>query len=132
MAIEIVTDSSVPADADVVGVLFRKDATPAADPSGLVVDWLRRRGFEGSAGQTSVANVAYVAMNQAKAPMNRLIVRQAVAHGLDRNAVVIEEVWVGCASQVRWERFPIRSHWGAILNCRARYTLRRARSSSKT
>lgn len=40
-------------------------------------------------------NVAYVAMNQAKAPMNRLIVRQAVAHGLDRNAVVNSSIYAG-------------------------------------
>jgi peptide/nickel transport system substrate-binding protein len=33
-------------------------------------------------------NVGYVTINQAKPPMNRLLVRQAVAHGLDRNAVV--------------------------------------------
>lgn len=33
-------------------------------------------------------NVAYVTINQAKPPMNRLAVRQAVAHGLNRAAVV--------------------------------------------
>jgi peptide/nickel transport system substrate-binding protein len=33
-------------------------------------------------------NVGYVTINSAKPPMNRLIVRQAVAHGLDREAVV--------------------------------------------
>jgi peptide/nickel transport system substrate-binding protein len=33
-------------------------------------------------------NVAYVGINQAKAPMDNLMVRQAVAHGLDREAVV--------------------------------------------
>jgi peptide/nickel transport system substrate-binding protein len=33
-------------------------------------------------------NVAYVGINQAKAPMDKLEVRQAVAHGLDRQAVV--------------------------------------------
>ncbi|MGH2921559.1 MAG: ABC transporter substrate-binding protein, partial [Gaiellaceae bacterium] len=33
-------------------------------------------------------NVAYVAMNQKKPPMDQLEVRQAVAHGLDRQAVI--------------------------------------------
>jgi peptide/nickel transport system substrate-binding protein len=33
-------------------------------------------------------NVAYVGINQAKPPMNNLKVRQAIAHGLDRQAVV--------------------------------------------
>jgi peptide/nickel transport system substrate-binding protein len=33
-------------------------------------------------------NVAYVGMNQSKPPMNNLLVRQAVAYGLDRAAVV--------------------------------------------
>jgi peptide/nickel transport system substrate-binding protein len=33
-------------------------------------------------------NVAYVGFNQAKPPMNKLAVRQAVAYGLDRKAVV--------------------------------------------
>ena len=33
-------------------------------------------------------NVAYVTINQAKAPMDKLAVRQAVAHGLNRQAVV--------------------------------------------
>lgn len=33
-------------------------------------------------------NVAYVTINQSKPPMNRKIVRQAVAHGLDRASVV--------------------------------------------
>ena len=33
-------------------------------------------------------NVAYVTINQAKPPMNNLLVRQAVAHGLDRASVV--------------------------------------------
>jgi peptide/nickel transport system substrate-binding protein len=33
-------------------------------------------------------NVAYVGINQAKAPMDKLAVRQAVAYGLDRQAVV--------------------------------------------
>jgi peptide/nickel transport system substrate-binding protein len=40
-------------------------------------------------------NVAYVAFNQAKAPMNRLAVRQAVAHGLDRAAVVNSSIYAG-------------------------------------
>ncbi len=57
MAIEMITDSSVPTDADVVGVLFGKDATPVDDAFGLDIEWLKSRGFEGSAGQTSVANV---------------------------------------------------------------------------
>jgi peptide/nickel transport system substrate-binding protein len=34
-------------------------------------------------------------MNQAKAPMNRLAVRQAVAHGLDRAAVVNSSIYAG-------------------------------------
>ncbi|HJS48722.1 MAG TPA: ABC transporter substrate-binding protein, partial [Gaiellaceae bacterium] len=33
-------------------------------------------------------NVGYVTINAAQPPMNRLLVRQAVAHGLDREAVV--------------------------------------------
>src|SRR5205823_14427395 len=33
-------------------------------------------------------NVGYVAINQAIAPMNNLLVRQAVAYGLDRATVV--------------------------------------------
>ena len=33
-------------------------------------------------------NVAYVTINQAKPPMNNILVRQAVAHGLDRQSVV--------------------------------------------
>ena len=33
-------------------------------------------------------NVGYVGINQAIAPMDNLLVRQAVAHGLDRQAVV--------------------------------------------
>jgi peptide/nickel transport system substrate-binding protein len=33
-------------------------------------------------------NVGYVTINSAQPPMNRLLVRQAVAHGLDREAVV--------------------------------------------
>ncbi len=33
-------------------------------------------------------NVAYVTINQAKPPMNNLLVRQAVAYGLDRKSVV--------------------------------------------
>ncbi len=33
-------------------------------------------------------NVAYVGINQAKPPMDRLEVRQAIAHGLDRQAVI--------------------------------------------
>jgi peptide/nickel transport system substrate-binding protein len=33
-------------------------------------------------------NVAYVTINRSKAPMNNLLVRQAVAHGLDRAGVV--------------------------------------------
>lgn len=33
-------------------------------------------------------NVAYVGFNQKQAPMDKLLVRQAVAHGLDRRAVV--------------------------------------------
>jgi peptide/nickel transport system substrate-binding protein len=40
-------------------------------------------------------NVAYVAINQAKPPMNRLAVRQAVAHGLDRAAVVNSSIYAG-------------------------------------
>ncbi len=40
-------------------------------------------------------NVAYVAINQAKAPMNRLAVRQAVAYGLDRNAVANSGIYAG-------------------------------------
>jgi peptide/nickel transport system substrate-binding protein len=40
-------------------------------------------------------NVAYVAINQAKPPMNRLAVRQAIAHGLDRRAVVNSSIYAG-------------------------------------
>ena len=40
-------------------------------------------------------NIAYVAMNQTKAPMNRLLVRQAVAHGLDRAAVARSSIYAG-------------------------------------
>ena len=40
-------------------------------------------------------NVAYVAINQQQPPMNRLIVRQAVAHGLDRAAVANSSIYAG-------------------------------------
>lgn len=40
-------------------------------------------------------NVAYVAINQAKPPMNRLAVRQAIAHGLDRAAVANSSIYAG-------------------------------------
>jgi peptide/nickel transport system substrate-binding protein len=39
-------------------------------------------------------NVAYVAINQEKPPMNRLAVRQAVAYGLDRRSV-IRSIYLG-------------------------------------
>ena len=40
-------------------------------------------------------NVAYVAFNSAKAPLNRLAVRQAVAYGLDRRAVINSSIYAG-------------------------------------
>ena len=40
-------------------------------------------------------NVAYVAINQQQPPMNRLAVRRAVAHGLDRSAVVNSSIYAG-------------------------------------
>ena len=40
-------------------------------------------------------NVAYVAINQARPPMNRLLVRRAVAHGLNRTAVIRSSIYAG-------------------------------------
>ncbi|MBA2740715.1 MAG: ABC transporter substrate-binding protein [Actinobacteria bacterium] len=49
-------------------------------------------------------NVGYVTINSAKAPMNKLLVRQAVAHGLDREAVV--KSFYGGRAQVATQFMP--------------------------
>ena len=72
-------------------------------------------------------NVGYVGINQAKPPMDKLEVRQAIAHGLDRQA---RRGRVLRAAAARWRRSSCR------LRCRATRTtspstttIRRSRSS---
>ena len=77
--------------------ITRFDGTPAGTPVGRA----RRREPARAAGRPSVAsssslkvlsrpafNIGYVGMNQKIAPLNNFKVREAVAYGLDKKAVV--------------------------------------------